>query len=391
MTELTDIELLRRYFERADEIAFGELVARHVDLVHSAALRQVAGNGALAQEVSQTVFTLLAREAKVLVQRPSIIGWLYTTARYTANHVVRAEHRRRMREHEAHLMRDLDTSSATEWEKLQPLLDASMHQLSESDRDAVLMRYFKRLDFPSVGRELGVTEEAARKRVERALEKLRQILAKQGVTSTCAALGTALSGQAVIAAPIAMAPSITAGVMAASSLAVSQVGLFSIMATTNLKMAVILTVAAAVGTGWIIEHRANQQLKTELEGLRSRFAEAQNTSLRAVDEAKQRETEATRLLSDQAELLRLRGEVGRLRQQAQDTSTAVNTTRVPIKTKPSPPEGSNLDLRDVGASSPEQAATSFVWAIRSGLVSRVSELLELPKSVTDEEAPKHYE
>ena len=102
-----DCELLRRYAETRSEEAFAELVGRHLDLVYSAALRQVNGEVSLAQDVAQNVFTDLARKAAALADRQSLTGWLYTGARFAAIKAVRAERRRCAREQEAHTMRDL--------------------------------------------------------------------------------------------------------------------------------------------------------------------------------------------------------------------------------------------------------------------------------------------
>src|SRR5262245_60919074 len=176
-----DSQLLRRYTEEGSEAAFTELVSRHVNLVYSAALRQVAGDFQLAQDVTQGVFADLARNAGNLWGRKTITGWLYTSTRFAAAKVVRTEQRRRAREQKAIEMHDSTFVSNSDWEKLSLLLDEGMHHLSERDREAVLLRYFENKEFKLVGESVGLSENAVRMRVERALEKLRTFFKRRGV------------------------------------------------------------------------------------------------------------------------------------------------------------------------------------------------------------------
>jgi DNA-directed RNA polymerase specialized sigma24 family protein len=92
-----DAELLDRYVRLNSEGAFAELVQRHINLVYSAALRQVAGDAHLAEDVTQSVFGDLARKAAALAQRQELTGWLYTSTHFAASKAVRAERRRRVR------------------------------------------------------------------------------------------------------------------------------------------------------------------------------------------------------------------------------------------------------------------------------------------------------
>jgi len=172
---ILDSELLRQYAVTHSEGAFTELVRRHVNLVYSSALRQVNGDTHLAQDVTQTVFANLARKASALSQREVLTGWLYTSTHFAAAKAVRTERRRNAHEHEAHIMQELTRSPAPdfEWQQLRPVLDEVMHELNDLDRDAVLMRYFESRPLAEIGLRLGLSESAARKRVDRALEKLR--------------------------------------------------------------------------------------------------------------------------------------------------------------------------------------------------------------------------
>src|SRR5215510_1433592 len=101
-----DGDMLRDYAQRRSEEAFAELVRRHVDLVYSAALRQLNGDVHLAQDVTQTVFSDLARKAGSLSDRRDLAGWLYTSTHFAAAKAVRTEQRRHTREQEAHAMQE---------------------------------------------------------------------------------------------------------------------------------------------------------------------------------------------------------------------------------------------------------------------------------------------
>ncbi|MCX6951614.1 MAG: sigma-70 family RNA polymerase sigma factor [Verrucomicrobia bacterium] len=188
-----DAELLRRHVDDRSEAAFAELVRRHLTLVYFAALRRTGGDRHLAEDVAQGVFTALARDAAALVQHPTLTGWLYTTTRRVAAKAVRTEQRRQAREQEAHLMSELANGPevAADWERLRPVIDAALDELSDRDREAVLWRCWEGRAYADIGAALRVTEDAARMRVDRALERLRDVLAKRGVTSTGAALAAA--------------------------------------------------------------------------------------------------------------------------------------------------------------------------------------------------------
>ena len=212
-----DSELLKRFAKTNSEDAFAELVKRHVNLIYSAALRQVGGDTHLAQDAAQIVFADLARKAGSLSHRDTLTGWLYTSAHFAAAKMARTENRRRDREEK--FMREPIHENApdADWEKLRPALDNAMHELNETDREAILFRYFENQPFIQVGAKLGLNENAARMRVERALEKLRAIFAKRGIT-TAAALASVISANAVQLAPANLAATLTsASVMAAGT------------------------------------------------------------------------------------------------------------------------------------------------------------------------------
>jgi RNA polymerase sigma factor (sigma-70 family) len=167
-----DAALLRRYVDDRREEAFAELVRRHVDQVYATALRRTGGDTHRAEDVAQQVFMELARHGRRLSDHPALGAWLYTSTRNAAINLMVAEQRRRHREQEACVMNELKATSAPDldWERLRPVLDQAMDQLGEADRTAVFLRFFGKRSFGDVGRALCLTEDAARKRVERALD-----------------------------------------------------------------------------------------------------------------------------------------------------------------------------------------------------------------------------
>src|SRR5471032_102228 len=198
-----DSVLLQRFVADRDEEAFAELVRRYLNLVYFAALRQVGGDAHRAEDVAQTVFTLLARKAESLTRHQALAGWLHTTTRFAASEALRTERRRLAREEEAHTMHELSTDPAAQadWERLRPIIDEALNELGDADREAVLLRFFADQPLAAIGAKLQVSENAARMRVERALEKLHGLLAQRGVTSTAAALAVLLANQAAASAP----------------------------------------------------------------------------------------------------------------------------------------------------------------------------------------------
>ncbi len=220
MNSKRDAELLSDYAERGSEAAFAELVRRHVDLVYSAAFRMLR-NRPMAQEVSQSVFLALSRDARRLMNRPVLSGWLHCTARNLAAKVVRTEERRRAREQEAAAMNELNFNSPADeplWERIAPQLDDALARLKAADRDIVLLRFFERRSMGEIGQTLGLSEEAARKRVARALERLRHGFAARGITASAALIASVLGAHSVEAAPPEVAAALTSAVGSGASL-----------------------------------------------------------------------------------------------------------------------------------------------------------------------------
>ncbi len=239
-----DSELLRQYAEHGDQAAFAEVVRRQVDLVYSAALRVLNGNVHLAEDVTQSVFTQLARHAREVGHHPTLVGWLHTTARNMAIKAIRGEQRRRVREQEASAMQTIESRDEVNWEQLRPFLDEAVDQLGEEDRHVVLLRYFQNLSHRDVGAVLGLSEDAARKRSNRAVDQLRAHFARRGVAVSAARLAEVVGANSVQAAPATLAARISGKSLAGA--AGAAVGLSEIF-FMNTKSILVLASVSIVG------------------------------------------------------------------------------------------------------------------------------------------------
>lgn len=213
-----DAALLTKFIADRSEEALRSFVERHVDFVYAAALRQAGGDPHLAREIAQNVFIDVARKAGALSKRTSVLGWLHLSTRVAARALMRARARRTHHEHEAAAMHEILSipgREETNWEDLRPLIDDALAELDDPDREAILLRHFDGRSFAAVGVTLGLGENAARMRVERAVEKLRRRLARRGITSTAAALAATLASQPMVAAPAGMAAAIAGASLAA--------------------------------------------------------------------------------------------------------------------------------------------------------------------------------
>ncbi len=309
MADVTDQNLIRAYVRGRCEQSFGELVHRHVDLVHSTALR-VVRDASLAEDVTQRVFLTLARHSVNLQERFSLTGWLHETARNLAINTVRGEERRRRREQEAAAMSNLESNeSDAVWKQIAPHLDEAIAQLNSVERDVILWRYFERRTAEQIGGRLGLTPEAAQKRVARALDRLRGILTEGGLTVPTASLTALLSTQAVQSAPVGLAASAITAVSATSAILPATSTLPIIMASTKAKIGLGLVLAASVTTPLVLQHQINTRLRDEIARLRAEPAPP------PVQAAPSDTAELERLRGEHDELLRLRGQVSQLRQQ----------------------------------------------------------------------------
>ena len=336
MNDLSDQQLLREYADGRRDAAFAELVRRHVDLVYSAALRLVR-DAHLAKDVTQGVFVALADNAGKLARHPVLSGWLHCTARNLAAKSIRSDVRRRVREQEAAAMNEL-LSAETEpsWEAIAPHLDAALGELNEADRDVLLLRYFEKKSAVEMAEILGISDEAAQKRVTRAVERLRELFAKQGVAIGAGGLVVVITANAVEAAPAGLAVTISTTTLAGSALSTSSaVAITKTIAMTTLQKAIIgATLVVAVGTGIFEAHEA-AQLREQVQTL-----EQQQAPLTDQIQQLQREhDDATNRLaglsagnqrsnsdSNEMEILKLRGEVAQLKSTENDPMTVAAKT-----------------------------------------------------------------
>jgi RNA polymerase sigma factor (sigma-70 family) len=378
---ILDCDLLRRYAETQSEEAFAELVRRHINLVYSAAMRQVNGDSHLAQDVAQAVFTELSRKAAALSSRQLLTGWLYTCTHFTAAKAVRKEFRRRTHELEAHAMHELCQTPAREidWENIRPMLDKVMHKLKESDRDVILMRYFENRQLADIGEKLGLSEDAARKRIDRALEKLRAFLSKSGVTAT--ALAAVLSANAVQVAPVGLATTLASAPLAGTAAGAGVTfTILKLMTMTKLQCAIVgAVVIAGVATPLVLQQQSklreeNDSLRKQTEQLAQIQAENDRLS-NLVAEASGSQKLASNQLSD---LLKLRGEVADLRRQTNElnklqaenlrlrSSLAAGSAKRGAQTAPAEATLPKESWAFVGYADPESALQSMVWAMTHG-------------------------
>jgi RNA polymerase sigma factor (sigma-70 family) len=350
-----DAELLRRYATERSEEAFAELVQRHLGLVYHAALRQCGGDAHRAEDVAQQIFTDLARKAASLSRRPVLAGWLYTSTRYAAAQAVRTEARRQVREREAQMRQEAETGGAADWDRLRPVIDDALQALGATEREAVLLRFFEGCAFAEIGIRLALSEDAARMRVERALGKMRGSLARHGVTSTVAALATALAGQAGAAVPAGLAAKITGAAAGTGATALA-----TFMTMTKLQTGIALAVAAA-GTTWlVIQHQTNVRLEADVASLREAARETAQLREENAGLAKL-SAELPDLRRDHAELLRLRDAAaggaratGPLKPRVTAT-VALAAGLTPVTT-----------LGNAGRATPRAAFATQLWAARTG-------------------------
>src|ERR1035437_104916 len=261
-----DLTLLQAYARQNSEAAFAALVTRHVNLVYSVALRSVR-DPHLAQEITQAVFIILARKANALGPQTILPGWLCRTARYASANALTIQRRRQHREQEAHMQSILNEPEPDAWPQIAPLLDQAMEQLGKKEHDALVLRFFEGKNFKEVGAALGASEDTARMRVNRALEKLRKFFTKRGVVSATAIIAGTISANSVQAAPVALAKSVTAvaivkGAAAGISTLALVKGTMKMMTWIKIKTSIILGAATLVIGGTVAIAFSNTNEKT---------------------------------------------------------------------------------------------------------------------------------
>jgi RNA polymerase sigma factor (sigma-70 family) len=268
MNALTDQQLLRDYTEHRSEAAFAEFVRRHIDLVYSAARRMVC-DPHLAEDVTQGVFVAFAQNARQLSGRPVLSGWLHRTAQNLAAKAVRTDVRRRTREQEAAAMNELlSTESDAAWDQIAPQLDAALGELNEPDRDALFLRYFEKKSAREMALALGISDEAAQKRVSRAVERLREFFTKRGITVGASGLATLVSANAVQAAPVGLVLTISTAALAGTTIATTATATATkaFAMTTLQKTIVTATVAVLAGVG-VYEARQASHWRARIQAI----------------------------------------------------------------------------------------------------------------------------
>lgn len=269
MNSLSDQQLLRDYIAHHSETAFTELVQRHVDLVYFAAFR-MTGEADAAKDVTQAVFIALAQNTARLADHPVLSGWLHTTARNLAANAIRADVRRRQREQEAATMNKLHSTPDNLWEAIAPHLEAAIGELSEPERDAVLLRYFERKSAQEIALILGISDVAAQKRVSRAVERLREFFSKRNVTVGAGGLAVLISANAVQSAPVGLAATISAAALLTGTTIQTStlIAATKTIAMTTIQKTLITATIAVIAGAAIYEARQAAQLREQDQTLR---------------------------------------------------------------------------------------------------------------------------
>jgi RNA polymerase sigma factor (sigma-70 family) len=334
MQTLDDLGLLREYAASGSETAFETLVNRRIGFVYSAALRQVR-DPHLAEEVTQTVFIVLARKAGNLPKETALAGWLFNTTRFTALAQMRAAAKRWRQDQEVQMAGEIE-SDQTEplWRQISPLLDEALGALGEKDRRAVLLRFFENKSLTEVGAALAVGQDGARKRIDRALERLNRYFVRRGVSSTTALMALSLAAHSVHAAPAALAKSVTllaaaqGATASASTLALTK-GALKIMFWTKTHTAAAGLVVAGLATLAVFQHRSQVRAQGANQELRQQIDSLQNDNRQLSNQLPQASVAVASPAAPPAELLRLRNEVGLLHRQTNQLQTALAQARRP--------------------------------------------------------------
>ncbi|MBC7366492.1 MAG: sigma-70 family RNA polymerase sigma factor [Undibacterium sp.] len=252
---------LRRYAESGADDAFAAVVQGCLPLVYRASLRRVAGDVHCAEDVTQLVFTALARNAAKLAEHPDITGWLFTTTRFLAAKTLRSQRRRQAREQELYMTQPV-THTDGESAEIPAVLDDVVMELRQLDRQVILLRFHRGMRLSEIGAQLAASENAVQKRLDRALEQLRLKLARQGVTSTATALALALGNQSAVAVPAGLAATATGAALACG--AGSLLAGSSLMIVSKLQLGLAAAIVAVASSGFVWEIRENTRLRVVL-------------------------------------------------------------------------------------------------------------------------------
>ncbi len=334
--KMTDSQkLLAEYANNGSEQAFRELVSRYINFVYATALRLVGGDTHLAEDVAQTVFINLARAGRKLSSGVMLGGWLHQSTYHVATKAVRGERRRQKRERETVEMNTLQQAEPEDLRQVRPILDEALTKLDQEDRAAIVLRFFEQRDFRTVAEAMGSSEDAARMRVHRALEKLHTLLKRQGATLSLAAAGTVLTTEAATAAPAGLATTICATALSGAAGAGTTLSILKIMTATKINAGIIgAVVLAGITTTLVIQHNAQAKMSAQDELLKQQAAQLEQ--LRA-DNARLAEQSALPNRNSPGELAKLRSDVTALRAQTNRLASAAaanKPTRAPASSKP---------------------------------------------------------
>jgi RNA polymerase sigma factor (sigma-70 family) len=309
---------LADYQQNGSEDAFALLVERYLPLVSACAARRAGGESLLVEDIVQRVFIDFASKSKRMKPGGSLGGWLHRHTCFVASTVLRGERRRRARE-ERSAVEVSDNDSA--WQQISPIVDNAVDALGRKDRLAVVLRYFEQRDLRTVGAALGVTEDAAQKRVARALEKLRAVLVRRGVVLSAGALAGALANSGASATPVISASAVATAALATAGASLSGFSLGSLIMMSKAKLAVATLIAAGIGTTAIVQHLS--AIESEKAALKDRVAQLEAASVTAGADDTAARAELERLRADQRDAIKLRGDVVSLRQQIADANAAL--------------------------------------------------------------------
>ncbi|MEO6567412.1 MAG: sigma-70 family RNA polymerase sigma factor [Opitutaceae bacterium] len=362
---MDDAELLAQYAADRSQVAFAELVRRQVDFVYSAALRQLGGDHHLAQDVTQMVFVDLAKKASALSRHPALLAWLHRCTRYAVFNTRRKEARRSALNKALANDPSIMPPSQPSWHEIGPVLDEVVDELPEKDRAAVLLRFIARKPFADVGRELGVSENAARMRVDRAVEALRTAFERRGIHSTAAALSVLVTAHGISAAPVGVTPFVTTAVATGGAPMSAVVSTFYTMSKIKLSITAVLVGTGAIGLLVEVQSRGGLRAEvTQLSAVVGELAPAQ-----AEHQKLQRELQTlTPNNPDADELARARQRIAILKARPEGVTDA--------RMQPIAPSG---------RTTPEAAHATFLAAINAGDLATVEQLISFRDGASEQQ------
>ncbi|HEU5081552.1 MAG TPA: sigma-70 family RNA polymerase sigma factor [Opitutaceae bacterium] len=264
----SDSDLLREFALNQNQACFAEVVQRHVGFVYGVCVRRLRDPGA-AQDAAQAVFIALARKARTVADAPSLLGWLHRSAYYQTQHLMRSEKNRIARESVAHRLGTTVAETRDSRDEMNLVIDDVLRELSEVDREAIMARFFAEQSYAAVGAKLRLTENAARMRVERAMQRMRSLLEQRGICSTAAAIAAALPGYATAQVPVGLMAAITRTSIAAAAGGGGMAAFIGFMSTGKI---IAGAVVAASVAGFVWEKSQNRSAEAELAAAHAALA-----------------------------------------------------------------------------------------------------------------------